>query len=301
MSFLQALKAYALDLSCGQNVPMSQWTTLRVGGAADFFVSVRSNEDVRACLKAAWETNTPVLFLGHGSNILVCDGGIEGLVLHMGENFSKISVQDGCIKAQAGAMLSALARTAMEQGLTGLEFAGGIPGSLGGAVYMNAGAYGGEMQQVVKEVTVLENGEIRTLSGDEMAFSYRHSRVMETGGLALSAVLSLQKGEQDKIRSTMNDLNARRRDKQPLQYPSAGSFFKRPEGHFAGALIEQAGLKGFSVGGAQVSEKHAGFIVNKGGATASDVLALMTAVQERVKTMSGVSLTPEVRIVGREK
>ncbi len=301
MSFLQALKTYAPDLICRQNVPMSQQTTLRVGGCADYFVSVRSVGDISACLKAARETDTPVLVLGHGSNLLVRDGGIEGLVLHMGEDFADIVVQGCEIRAQAGAMLSALARTALEQGLTGLEFAGGIPGSLGGAVFMNAGAYGGEMKQVVRQATVLENGALRVLSGDEMAFSYRHSRVMETGGLVLEAVLSLRLGDQEAIRSTMNDLNARRRDKQPLQYPSAGSFFKRPEGHFAGALIEQAGLKGFSVGDAAVSEKHAGFIVNKGHATASDILALVGQVRERVLTMSGVSLEPEVRIVGRKK
>ncbi len=301
MSFLQALKTYAPDLICRQNVPMSQHTTLRVGGCADYFVSVRSVGDISACLKAARETDTPVLVLGHGSNLLVRDGGIEGLVLHMGEDFSDISVQGCEIRAQAGAMLSALAHTALEQGLTGLEFAGGIPGSLGGAVFMNAGAYGGEMKQVVRQAAVLENGALRVLSGDEMDFSYRHSCVMETGGLVLEAVLSLRFGDQEAIRSAMNDLNARRRDKQPLRYPSAGSFFKRPEGHFAGALIEQAGLKGFSVGDAAVSEKHAGFIINKGRAAASDILALVSRIQERVFTMSGVSLEPEVRIVGREK
>ena len=242
----------------------------------------------------------PVLLLGNGSNLLVRDGGFRGLAIRLGKGFSSIERKDNCLYAQAGALLSTLARQALEASLTGLEFAQGIPGSVGGGVYMNAGAYGGELGQTVDFVRVLDGGNVRDLPGAEMNFSYRHTRAMEEQWIILGAQFRLTPGDPKEIEAAMRDFAARRKEKQPLEYPSAGSFFKRPTGHFAGALIEGAGLKGLTVGGAQVSEKHAGFLINIGGATASDFLELMRQVQARVMEKYGVTLEPEVRIVGED-
>ena len=281
-----------------RDVPLSGWTTLRVGGPADLFLSVQSPEDVRFALLACAQCGVPFLLLGNGSNLLVRDGGFRGLALHMGKAYSNIAVQGNRLLAQSGAPLSALAKLAAEHGLAGLAFAGGIPGTVGGGVYMNAGAYGGELAQTVCRVRALTmGGEILDVAGDEMRFSYRHSRAMDEGWMILEAEFSLTPGDKEQIYAEMADYAARRRDKQPLQYPSAGSFFKRPAGHFAGALIEEAGLKGHAVGGAQVSEKHAGFLINTGGATAADFLGLMADVQSAVLERFGVRLEPEVRIV----
>ena len=301
MDFAQALHVRAPGLKLQKNVTLAPFTTMRVGGPADFFAEVSSPAELAAVCACAADTATPVLVIGNGSNLLVKDGGFEGVAVNMGELFAQISVEDERITAQAGALLSAVARRAMESSLTGLEFASGIPGSVGGATYMNAGAYGGELSQVIGSVDVFEDGKIVTVSLDEMRFGYRKSRLMETGGIALSTVFHLAKGDKDTILSRMNELNARRREKQPLSYPSCGSFFKRPQGYYAGALIEGAGLKGFHVGGAQVSQKHAGFIVNAGGATAKDILELVKCVQNKVFETSGVHLEPEARIVGRDQ
>lgn len=279
--------------------PMSKHTTFRIGGPADFYLCPHSTKEVQQTVQICKEENLPYFILGNGSNLLVSDKGYRGAIIQLWKNFSDISVKDCCITAKAGALLSKVAAEALEEGLTGMEFASGIPGTIGGAVFMNAGAYGGEMKDVIKEVKVLDDqGEIRVLSNEEMKLGYRTSIVKEKGYTVLSAVLQLKKGDISVIRETMEDLKNRRTSKQPLDMPSAGSTFKRPEGYFAGKLIMDSGLRGFSVGGAQVSEKHCGFVVNKGGATAEDVTALIREVQRRVKEKFGVELETEVRFLG---
>lgn len=279
--------------------PMSKHTTFRIGGPADFYLCPHSTKEVQQTIQICKEENLPYFILGNGSNLLVSDKGYRGAIIRLWKNFSDISVKDCCITAKAGALLSKVAAEALEEGLTGMEFASGIPGTIGGAVFMNAGAYGGEMKDIIKEVKVLDDqGEVRVLSNEEMKLGYRTSIVKEKGYTVLSAVLQLKKGDVSVIRETMEDLKNRRTSKQPLDMPSAGSTFKRPEGYFAGKLIMDSGLRGFSVGGAQVSEKHCGFVVNKGGATAEDVTALIREVQRRVKEKFGVELETEVRFLG---
>lgn len=279
--------------------PMSKHTTFRIGGPADFYLCPHSTKEVQQTVQICKEENLPYFILGNGSNLLVSDKGYRGVIIQLWKNFSDISVKDCCITAKAGALLSKVAAEALEEGLTGMEFASGIPGTIGGAVFMNAGAYGGEMKDIIKEVKVLDDqGEIRVLSNEEMKLGYRTSIVKEKGYTVLSAVLQLKKGDVSVIRETMEDLKNRRTSKQPLDMPSAGSTFKRPEGYFAGKLIMDSGLRGFSMGGAQVSEKHCGFVVNKGGATAEDVTALIREVQRRVKEKFGVELETEVRFLG---
>ena len=279
--------------------PMSKHTTFRIGGPADFYLCPHSTKEVHQAVQICKEENLPYFILGNGSNLLVSDKGYRGVIIQLWKNFSDISVKGCCITAKAGALLSKVAAEALEAGLTGMEFASGIPGTIGGAVFMNAGAYGGEMKDIIKEVKVLDDqGEVRVLSNEEMKLGYRTSIVKEKGYTVLSAVLELKKGEPSVIRETMEDLKNRRTSKQPLDMPSAGSTFKRPEGYFAGKLIMDSGLRGFSVGGAQVSEKHCGFVVNKGGATAEDVTVLIREVQRRVKEKFGVELETEVRFLG---
>ena len=286
------------SISIQRHIPLDKYTTLRVGGPADYFAEPSSETELTALLDAAKEAEIPVLLMGNGSNLLVRDGGFRGLAIRLGKAFSRIEPWEQGLKAQAGALLSALACEAANESLTGLEFAQGIPGTVGGGVYMNAGAYGGELGKRIESVTVLDQGTVLEIPSGEMRFGYRHSRAMEENWIVLGARFRLEKGEKEQIDAAMRDFAARRKDKQPLNYPSAGSFFKRPEGHFAGALIEKAGLKGKQVGGAQVSEKHAGFLINAGGASADDFLALMKLVQDTVRKESGVLLEPEVRIVG---
>ena len=300
MSFFESLSRRDPSIIVQQNIPLKKYTTLRVGGPAEYFAEPASEEALMALLDAAMESETPVLLMGNGSNLLVRDGGYRGLVIRLGKAFSAIEQRESGLFSQAGALLSALSRTAADAGYTGLEFAQGIPGTVGGGVYMNAGAYGGEMSQIVDSVRVLRDGKIEKLSCADMEFGYRHSKAMEEGLLVLGASFHLEKGERNAIEAAMRDFAARRKEKQPLEYPSAGSFFKRPQGHFAGALIEQSGLKGAQVGGAQVSEKHAGFLINTGDATAADFLSLMEKVQETVWKNFQVALQPEVRIVGEE-
>ena len=245
------------------------------------------------------EKNVPYFILGNGSNLLVSDKGYQGVVVQLYRNFGQIRVEDSQIHAQAGALLSGIAAAAREASLTGFEFAGGIPGTLGGAVVMNAGAYGGEMKDVLKEVTVLTpEGGVLTLQADELHMGYRTSVIKEAGYIVLEAVISLEKGDQEEIRSRMQELAGMRTSKQPLSYPSAGSTFKRPEGYFAGKLIMDSGLRGYQVGGAQVSEKHCGFVINTGNATAKDVTTLMSDVQRIVMEKFGVKLEPEVKFLG---
>ena len=281
-----------------ENAPMSRYTTFRVGGPADVLFLPASVEELRTALAAAKAEGVPVCLIGNGSNLIVRDGGIRGLVIALGEPFSELRVEGQQVWAQAGARLSAVAAAAQRAGLAGLEFASGIPGTLGGGCAMNAGAYGGELKGVLVWADVLLDGELRRLSRDEMEMGYRSTMPLRRGAIVLSACFELRQDDPEAIQERMRDLANRRREKQPLNLPSAGSTFKRPEGHFAGALIEQCGLKGCRIGGAQVSEKHAGFIVNVGDATAADILQLIAHVQAVVQAQTGVHLETEVRVLG---
>ena len=279
--------------------PMKNHTTFRIGGPADALALPKTPEEVAEVVRFCHEHAQPYYVLGNGSNLLVSDEGYRGLVLQLYRNFNDIQVNGETITVQAGAMLAAVARTAYQTGLTGLEFASGIPGTIGGAVVMNAGAYGGEMKNVLKEVTVLtKEGEVLVIPAKALELGYRTSVIPKNGWIVLGAVLQLEKGDQEQILARMEELKEQRITKQPLDLPSAGSTFKRPEGYFAGKLIMDAGLRGFTVGGAQVSEKHCGFVVNRGSATAADVWELICEVKRRVKEMTGVELEPEVKLLG---
>lgn len=279
--------------------PMSRHTSFRIGGPADLFVSP-TEEQLVDLLSYCKKRGIPYTVFGNGSNVLVADEGIEGLVLVLGRAMGEISVKGCTMTAGAGAPLADLSRVALEHSLEGLAFTSGIPGTVGGAVYMNAGAYGGDMASVLSEVRILtKEGKICNLPASELALSYRHSKLMETEAILLSATFLLAQGEQEEIREEIRSHLKSRREKQPLEYPSAGSTFKRPEGYFAGKLIEDAGLRGYRVGDAAVSEKHCGFVVNLGAARASDVCQLMQEVRRIVEEKFGVTLAPEVRLVGR--
>ena len=281
-----------------ENEPMSKHTTFRIGGKADLFVSA-DEKSLPQLLKEAADEKIPVTIIGNGSNLLVGDGGIRGLVIEIGKGMDKIEISDNIMTVGAGTLLSKAANTAAEHGLSGMEFAAGIPGSVGGAVVMNAGAYGGEMKDIIMDVDVItREGEYRRLTLEELELSYRHSCIIENEYIVIRARLMLQEKDEAQIRQVMEDLKNKRIEKQPLNFPSAGSTFKRPEGYFAGKLIMDAGLRGYSVGGAQVSEKHCGFVVNKGGATASDVVKLMNDVRDKVMEEFGVELEPEVKMIG---
>ena len=275
--------------------PMSRHTTFRTGGPADLLVQPEA-EQIAPILEVCRNEEIPWTVIGNGSNLLVGDGGIRGVVLEIGKQMSDVVIEGTVITAGAGAMLSSIASRAAAAELTGMDFASGIPGSLGGAVVMNAGAYGGEMKDILQKVTVLTpDGTVQTLSVEELELSYRHSIIPEKGYLVISAILELQPGNADEIQSIMDDLKEKRVSKQPLEYPSDGSPFKRPEGYFAGKLIQDAGLRGFRVGGAQVSEKHCGFIINRDQATSTDICQLMQQVSEIVYEKFGVRLEPEVK------
>lgn len=291
---------YLPDLKVTKDEPMSRHTSFRIGGPARRMAFPQNGEQLVLLMGFAEACGAGTLVIGNGTNLLVADEGLDRLVIDVSEAMHDIQMgEDGVITAEAGVSLARLADFACRQGLTGLEFAHGIPGTLGGAVCMNAGAYDGEMKQVIETVTVLFPSEgIRTLTGEEMAFGYRRSLLTDRpDGVALRAAVRLKPGDPAAIRARMQELMARRRASQPLEWPSAGSTFKRPVGHFAGTLIDQCGLKGLTVGGAQVSEKHAGFVINKGGATCADVTALIAQVQERVFDKTGVRLEPEVKII----
>ncbi len=279
--------------------PMNRHTTFRIGGPADYFLLPSTAEEIKKILEICKEKELPYFILGNGSNLLVSDEGYCGVIIQLYRNYGGITVEGTNIRAGAGALLSQIASAAKNASLTGFEFAGGIPGTLGGAVVMNAGAYGGEMKDVLKEVTVMtEQGEIMTIPAEKLEMGYRTSLVKKAGYLVLEAVISLKVGDVEEIKAIMKDLTEKRVSKQPLEYPSAGSTFKRPEGYFAGKLIMDAGLRGYQVGGAQVSEKHCGFVINKGNATAADVCGLMKDVQEKVQEQFGVTLEPEVKFLG---
>ena len=279
--------------------PMSRHTTFRIGGNADYFVKPGNADEVAAVIVVCREYNIPYFILGNVSNLLVTDDGYRGMIINIMDNMDSVTVDGRIITAQAGAMLVRVSVMARDNALTGLEFASGIPGTIGGAVYMNAGAYGGEMKNVVKTVRAIdEYGRIYELDSEKMDFSYRHSIVEERKLIVLEVTLELEHGSREAIDDRMKELAEARRSKQPLEYPSAGSTFKRPEGYFAGKLIMDAGLRGYSVGGAQVAEKHCGFVINKGGATASDVVELIRDVQHDVDDKFGVTLEPEVKMLG---
>ena len=281
--------------------PMKEHTTFRVGGPADLFLMPKNAEELKESIEILKKYDVPMMVIGNGSNLLVRDKGIRGAVIQVYNRMAEITVDDEIIEAQGGALLSAVAAKAADASLTGLEFASGIPGSIGGAVAMNAGAYGGEMKDVLVSVDVLTKElEVKTIPAEELELGYRHSIVPEAGYIVLGAKLKLTKGEDAAIRGRMAELAEQRREKQPLQYPSAGSTFKRPEGYFAGKLVQDAGLKGKTIGGAQVSEKHSGFLINIGGATAQDILDLIAFCQKEVQTQFGVALETEVKIVGEE-
>ncbi|MCM1106011.1 MAG: UDP-N-acetylmuramate dehydrogenase [Blautia sp.] len=278
--------------------PMERHTTFRIGGPAEYYARPKGQE-LAPLLQLARSAGVPVTVIGNGSNLLVADSGIRGLVVEIGGQMSRVRVEGTKLVASAGALLSAVASAAASAGLGGLEFAAGIPGNLGGAIVMNAGAYGGEMKEVVESVTVLTpDGQLQCLRAEELDFGYRHSCIPDRNNIVVEAVLRLEEKPEAEIRAKMAELREKRLHKQPLEFPSAGSTFKRPEGNYAGKLIMDAGLRGYTVGGAQVSEKHCGFVVNTGGAAAADVLRLMRDVQEKVRAAFGVQLEPEVKLLG---
>ena len=281
--------------------PMKKHTTFRVGGPARALVEPGSAEDVKSVVEFCKSEQIPYYIVGNGSNLLVSDAGYRGVIVQICKEMNEVKVEGDLVKAQAGALLSGIAAKALGAELSGFEFASGIPGTIGGACVMNAGAYGGEMKDVLESVTVLTGeGKIIELGRNELELGYRTSVIAKKGYIVLGAVLKLERGDGEKIKTYMDELKEKRVTKQPLEYPSAGSTFKRPEGYFAGKLIEDAGLRGFQVGGAQVSEKHCGFVINRDHATAADIMELMRQVQIRVKENSGVDLEPEVKRLGDE-
>jgi UDP-N-acetylmuramate dehydrogenase len=291
--------APASQVECDE--PMSDHTTFRVGGPADLFVRPVSRGDFAAILKLCVESRVPFLVIGQGSNLIVKDGGYRGIVIQLGERMSRIAIAGDKLRAEAGAKLSDVARAAGRAGLSGLEFAVGIPGSVGGAVFMNAGAYDGEIGSCLSWCAVVDAaGEERVIQRTEMRFGYRHSILQEEQLFALEAEFTLTPGDLGGIETSMKDYTLRRESKQPLDLPSAGSVFRRPQGFFVGKLVDDAGLRGYQIGGAKVSEKHTVFIVNAGGATTNDVLTLIAHVQNEVFQRFGVQLHTEVRVVGED-
>ena len=280
--------------------PMKKHTTFRIGGPAEYLILPQTTEEIADVIKLCRQEEIPWYIVGNGSNLLVADEGVRGVVIQLLRNFNQIQVEGCQIRMQAGAQNAAVAKRALDASLTGFEFAAGIPGTIGGAVVMNAGAYGGEMKDILKEVTVLDpNGMIRTIPAEELELGYRTSIIARKGYVVLEAVIVLKTGAPKEIKAAMDELKEKRVTKQPLEYPSAGSTFKRPEGYFAGKLIMDAGLRGFSVGGAQISEKHCGFVINKGNATAKDVTKLMDETKKIVMEKFGVALEPEVKRLGQ--
>lgn len=292
----------AIILQCEKvsfNVPMKKHTTFRIGGECDIFCEPKNAYELAGLIRLLNENNQSYIVFGNGSNVLVSDEGIRGVVIKIGEQMSEVSVCGEEITSGAGILLSRLSKKAMNESLSGMECISGIPGSVGGAVYMNAGAYGAEIADILQSLTyVSREGEIITLEKADLNLGYRKSVFMENGGIVTSCVLKLKKGDKEKIAQDMAEVTKKRVEKQPLELPSAGSTFKRPQGYFAGALIEECGLKGYSVGGAKVSEKHAGFVVNFDNATANDVLAVIEHVQKTVYEKFGVGLEPEVKFIG---
>lgn len=283
-----------------ENVSMANHTSFKAGGCADLMVVPQNTDRLKAVLSVLTEKGVPFMVLGNGSNVLVKDGGYRGVIVKVGEAFGQVDVNGTELTCGAGAMLAVVARAAAAAGLAGLEFASGIPGSIGGAVFMNAGAYDGEIKLVLKNARVISrDGSVdRHMTAEELDMGYRHTTLHETGDIVVEATFALKEGDREAIKARIAELTEKRNTKQPVNFPSAGSFFKRPEGYFAGKLVQDAGLKGLTVGGAQVSSLHSGFVINKGGATATDILQLMEIVQQTVMDKFGVMLEPEVRIIG---
>lgn len=280
--------------------PLKKHTTFQVGGNTDCLIFVEKEKELQAVFNLLSKEHVPFFVIGNGSNLLVSDDGFEGVILETKHLMNSISIDGTTITAEAGVLMSKIGVEALRHSLTGFEFAAGIPGTIGGGTVMNAGAYGGELKDVIKSVRVLTTeGELVDIPGDEMDFGYRHSIVRQKNYIITSIVIELSNGDETQIKSRMDELTEARRSKQPLEFPSAGSTFKRPEGYFAGKLIEEAGLRGYSVGGAQVSEKHCGFVINKGNATAKDIDTLMRNVSQKVFENAGVTLEPEVIRVGK--
>lgn len=289
-----------LNIPILEKTPMSHYTFTKTGGPADYLAFPENDQEISVLIKRAHEAGMPVTIVGNASNMIIRDGGIEGLVILL-TRIEEIQHQEDQLIVSAGTPLMTVSEAAYRFGLTGLEFAAGIPGSVGGAVFMNAGAYGGEVSNVITEIKVLDElGDLHVLAGDEIRFSYRHSIIQEAPLTVISATFALKPGEPEKIRKTMDAYNQARASKQPLDLPSCGSVFKRPTGYYTGPLIQKAGLQGKTVGGAQVSKKHAGFIVNIDHATATDYLNLIGLIIKTIKAKFGVTLEPEVRIIGRE-
>ncbi len=299
--YLDLFKDIVGEKNCHIDEPMNRHTSFKVGGPADIMILPRSAEDLVAVVKVCKEREIPLFIMGNGTNLVVRDKGIRGAVVKLCGSFENYKVEDEFIEAEAGVLLSRLSRTALEHGLSGLEFAEGIPGTLGGAVAMNAGAYGSEMKDVVVETRCLDsNGNIEVIRGDGHRFSYRSSVIQKEGKIVIASKIKLNRGRHGEIKALMEEFRRRRRERQPLDLPSAGSVFKRPQGFYTGKLIEECGLKGYSIGGAQVSAKHCGFIVNTGGATSEDIIKLIRCIQDKVRERFGVNLETEVRIVGEE-
>lgn len=297
---LSLIKSMAASYGCKIQIyePLSSHTSFKVGGRCDMIVYPNSADALIEMYSKCKEILLNTYILGNGTNVLFTDRGFRGVIFIISHEMGDISVSGNKLTASAGASLKKLCQTALDNGLTGLEFAYGIPGTVGGAIYMNAGAYGGEMKQVVKEVAAVDSlGKLKTFTTDQLDLSYRKSVFTDADYVILSVTVELTEGDKCEIRSKMDELMLRRKDKQPLEYPSAGSTFKRPEGTYAGLVIEQSGLKGYSVGGAQVSEKHANFVINKGGATASDIITLIEDVKRIVKEITGYDLECEVKLI----
>ena len=295
--------AEILGCEARRNEPMSKHTSFKIGGNADVYIKVNNLSKLSTILKECQDSDVDYMILGNGSNLLVSDDGFDGIIIELGEAMSNITVKGSKLTCESGALLSRISSVAAKHALEGLEFASGIPGTLGGGLAMNAGAYGGELAMVVESVCALDptDMQIKTYKCSELDFGYRRSRIKSEGLIVISATLNLKAGDEEAIRGRIAEYSQRRRDKQPLEYPSAGSTFKRPEGQFAGALIEAAGLKGTKVGGAEVSVKHAGFVINKGDATAKDIYDLIGLVQKRVFDNSGFLLEPEVIMLGFDR
>ena len=299
MTFFENLKK--ISKTAVKNESMKKHTSFKIGGNADFMVFPETVDEIKKIIELCNKNDVPFMIMGNGSNMLVSDEGIKGVVVKISTQMSKIKITGETVYAEAGVLLSTLSKYVLEESVSGLEFASGIPGTLGGAIVMNAGAYGGEMKDVIEKIGYMDiHGNVHEISCDEAQLGYRTSVFSNSEDIILYSVLKLTKGNKTEILNTMNDLNSRRKEKQPLHLPSAGSTFKRPEGYFAGKLIEDCGLKGYTVGGAAVSEKHSGFVVNINNATANDVKELISDVQEKVYEKFGVKLEREVKYYGRE-
>ncbi|MEJ8778033.1 UDP-N-acetylmuramate dehydrogenase [Pseudogracilibacillus sp. ICA-222130] len=295
------LKALLGDDNVEVDKPLKNHTYTRLGGNADYFVTPKTAEQVQEVVRLANECDVPFMLLGNGSNLIIKDGGIRGIVMYLGE-FNEIEVVDTTVRAQSGALIADVSKEALHYHLTGLEFACGIPGSVGGALFMNAGAYGGEIKDVLKEAIVITpDAELLTIQAEDLHLSYRTSTIQTNGYIVLEALFELEVGKYEEIKSMMDVLTYKRESKQPLEYPTCGSVFKRPPGNFAGKLIQDSGLQGVQIGGAEVSKKHAGFIINKDEATAAEYIALIEHVQKVVKENFDVELEREVRIIGEDK